>query len=283
MRDRPSFTAAWVAAARSFGVHLPEEARLADDPYGARFARTTALVGRPFASKLFPRRFVLYMQVRTRVLDDALHAFVKDGGTQIVLLGAGFDCRALRFAHELSRANATVFEVDHPATQAKKRDVLRGDVGAHTEYVAWDFEKNPMRDLPAELARHGHDAKKRTLTIWEGVTMYLSDDAIHASVTAMRDYSAPGSRLAMTYVDRALFEHPTLRARASHAFVSRIGEPLRFGWHPSELPAWMRTHGFEVERDASAREWGRELLPPKFALKMDENRRFAICMKAALT
>ena len=280
MRDRPSFTAAWVAAARSLGVHLPEDARLADDPYGARFARAASPLARPALSRaLFPRSVVLYMQVRTRVIDDALLAFARAGGTQVVLFGAGFDCRALRFARELR--DSTVFEIDHPATQARKREELRGDIGARTEYVAWNFERSPMSELGAELARHGHDRAKRTFTIWEGVTMYLSDDAIEQCVAAMRDYSAPGSGLAMTYVDRALLERPSLRARVAQAFVARVGEPFRFGWYPSELPSWMRARGFEVERDHTAREWSRELLAPRYALKTEDQRRFAICVRVS--
>jgi len=279
VRDRPSFTAAWVAAARSFGVHLPKEAQLADDPYGARFARTRWLVGKPLvAHALFPKRFVVYMQVRTRVIDDALRAFVARSGDQIVLLGAGFDCRALRFAHELRRA--TVFEVDHPATQAKKRAVLKDDVGARVEYVAWNFEERAMRELPKELARHGHDARKPTLTIWEGVTMYLSDEAIDQSLRAVRDYSAPGSEIAMTYVDRALLEKPTARARAAQAFVSRVGEPFRFGWNPRDLPAYLRDRGFEIVRDASMSEWGAELLPKNMKVDDGNRRRIAIVKRA---
>ena len=85
------------------------------------------------------------MQVRTRVIDDVMLDFVRAGGRQVVLLGAGFDCRALRFERELE--GATVFEVDHPATQSKKKRVLEGERGAHTEYVAWDFESRPLSEL----------------------------------------------------------------------------------------------------------------------------------------
>ncbi len=148
------------------------------------------------------QRAIIYMQVRTRVLDDVLLDFVGRGGSQVVLLGAGFDCRALRFTHELDSKHATVFEVDHPATQARKREVLRDDVGAKTEYIAWNFEERDMSELGAVLAEHGHDQRKPTLTIREGVTMYLTDGAIEASVRAMRDYSAPASRIAFTYVDQ---------------------------------------------------------------------------------
>src|SRR5262249_25735248 len=130
------------------------------------------------ASRALARDHVLGMQLRTRVLDDVLLGFVAQGGRQVLLLGAGFDCRAARFHPELS--GATVFEVDHPATQAKKRRVL-ADLGAESApvaYLAWDFETAPMADLPGRLAALGHDPERPTLTLWEGVTMYLTPDAI---------------------------------------------------------------------------------------------------------
>jgi len=281
VRDRPSVTAAWVAAWRSFGVLLPEEARLADDPYGARFARATGLFRTPaLARALFPQRALVYMQVRTRVLDDALRGFMRDGGAQVVLLGAGFDCRALRFAHELEAKHATVFEVDHPATQARKREVLAGDVGAKTEYIAWNFEERDMSELPGALAERGHDASKPTLTIWEGVTMYLSENAIDASVRAMRDYSGPASRIAFTYVDRALIEHPTARVRIVQRLVAGVGEPFRFGWDPHDLPRWLSARGFEVKTDDSMRDLSIELLPERFVLHADDaGRRIATAVR----
>src|SRR5262249_33277528 len=122
---RPSFSAAWVAACRSLGAKLPEDARLADDPYGAWFAgRRAAFLARALprvaTRPLWPA--ARYMQVRTRVVDDALRACVRAGGRQVLLLGAGYDARATRLAPELE--GARVFEVDHAATQARKRRIL---------------------------------------------------------------------------------------------------------------------------------------------------------------
>ncbi|HEY1954605.1 MAG TPA: SAM-dependent methyltransferase [Polyangiaceae bacterium] len=271
-------TAAWVAAARSFGVLLPERERLAEDPYGARFARTMPLFHRPrIARALFPRRAIVYMQLRTRAIDDVLREFVRGGGRQVVLLGAGFDCRALRFAREL--AGATVFEVDHPATQARKRAVLANDVGAKTEYVAWNFEERPVAELPAELAARGHDASKPTLTIWEGVTMYLRPRAIDDSVAAVATYSAPGSRLVFTYMERTLVENPTLRARAGAAIVGLVGEPFRFGFEPSELAGWLGARGFTLARDATMKELARELLGDEKLLSHEHGRHVATAVK----
>jgi len=279
VRDRPSITAAWVAAARSFGVLLPENERLADDPYGARFTRTTPLFRTPrLARVIFPRRAIVYMQVRTRVIDDAMLAFVREGGRQIVLLGAGFDCRALRFAREL--ANATVFEVDHPATQAKKRAELAHDVGAKTEYVAWNFERDPMRELPAALAAHGHDARERTLTIWEGVTMYLEPETIDACVATVAEYSAEGSRLVFNFMTRERVRHPDLVMRVGARVVAAVGEPFRFGFEPRELGAWLAARGFSLDRDAGFSELAAELIGPG-ALPRADDRHVAIATRRA--
>jgi methyltransferase (TIGR00027 family) len=275
--DRPSKTAEWVAVARSFGSLLPPEARLVDDPYGARFSRMGILKGAPpLALALFRKRFVLYMQVRSRVLDDALLAFVSGGGTQVVLLGAGFDCRALRFARELG--SVTVFEVDHPATQARKREVLRGESGARTEYVAWNFEEGTER-LPSALALHGHDAARPTLTIWEGVAMYLTPGAIEGTFETMRRYSAPGSKLAFTYVDRRGLERPSPGRRIVHRFLARIGEPFRFGWRPDALGGWLGERGFRLDENRSMAEWSRELLPEEHWLRREVGRYVAMATR----
>jgi methyltransferase (TIGR00027 family) len=262
------------------GTYLPPEARLADDPYGLTFAgfgatppRATALALRWF---LPVRVWVMYMQVRTRILDDILLAFVARGGTQIVLLGAGYDARAMRFADRLR--GATVFEVDHPATQGHKRAVVGSpaprvtrSVGAavsaapSVKYLAWHFEDHPMSELPAALAGIGHDAKAPTLTIWEGVTMYLTPDAIDASVRAVRALSASGSELALTYFTRDLIDRPDVVRKLMAAVVKTSGEPFRFGWDPAELPSWFAARGFALERDVSIADEAARMLPRAWA------------------
>ena len=254
-------TAAWVAAARSMGAHLPPEARLADDPYGLRFGRLTSPPPRAAALAVrwfLPMRvWVMYMQVRTRILDDVMLAFVRRGGRQIVLLGAGYDCRALRFADALG--GARVFEVDHPATQRNKRRVV-GDP-ANVTYLSWHFEEQPMSALPAALAAAGHQATEPTLTIWEGVTMYLTPDAIDASVRAVRAYSSRGSELALTYFTRDLIDRPDPIRRLMAAVVRRGGEPFRFGWDPAELGTFFDARGFALAKDVSIADEAERMLP----------------------
>lgn len=281
--DTPSRTAAFVAAARQLGQLLPDHARLVDDPFGAAFA--SPQVGkwlgdnteqlRPLAALPGMKQWILYMQVRTRVIDDALRVFIAGGGKQLVLLGAGFDCRALRLP-EL--ADVRVLEVDHPATQARKRSVL-DRIGARSPatYVTWDFESRAMEDLPDVLAEAGLDLAAPVFTIWEGVTMYLTETAIDASLRAIRAWSAPGSQLAMTYFAKSRIERPTLLTRAMLAVVATFGEPWKFGWIPDQLPGYLEARRFELVADISLSDAAKDLLPAELAAHVaNPDRRFAL-------
>jgi methyltransferase (TIGR00027 family) len=265
---RASFTARWVAACRAGAVLLPEEARLAEDPFGARFGGVPAWMTGAIAAKIVRAtpallRWILYMQVRTRVIDDALRDFVRAGGRQVMILGAGFDCRAARLADVLG--DSVVYEIDHPATQARKREVIAGARSARVVYVPWDFEARRLSELPAALASEGHDRSRPTLTIWEGVTMYLTEPAIEESVAAVHALSAPGSPLVFTYFERRLLDEPDARAKVIHRFVKRIGEPFRWAWDPTDLPQWLASRHFELEQDRDAGEAAPTLLPPQWA------------------
>jgi methyltransferase (TIGR00027 family) len=269
-KDSPSFTAAWVAAMRGLGAFLPDRLRLVDDPYGLRFARPVrALRDDPAAERRgrstarlwmrgYLRRFAIYMQLRTRVIDDDVAAFAAAGGRQIVLLGAGFDCRAWRLA---ALAGATVYEVDHPATQAKKRALMAAEpTPAHVVFVPWDFERQPLSELPERLRCEGHDRLAPTMTVLEGVVMYLSEAALDATFACIASYSAAASRLAVTYMDHELIERRSRGLALQHAAVRVFGEPFRTGFDPAAFSAWLLARGFRVDRDESAAESGARLL-----------------------
>jgi methyltransferase (TIGR00027 family) len=276
---RASRTAEYVAALRGLGTLLPSPAQLIDDPWGARWTGSEALrrtaARAPRLSGLLSRpawKELLYMQVRTHVLDEAVRRFAGEGGRQLVLFGAGLDARALR----LRELGLRVFEVDHPATHARKREVI-GDASA---LVAWDFERDPLRSLPERLESEGYVRAAIGCVVWEGVTMYLSPAAIEDSVAALRALLAAGSTLAFTYFGRARFESPSRGTRLVARWVARHGEPWQFGWTPSELPGWLAERGFRVERDEDTATFAREYLPAKFARRIPiEHRRIAICRR----
>jgi methyltransferase (TIGR00027 family) len=120
------------------------------------------------------------MIIRTRFIEERLAQAIRDGVSQVVILGAGFDTRAYRLTELLK--DARVYEVDQPSTQEyKKRRVKETgiEVPPNLTYVPVDFRHDPVGDV---LARAGHDSSKRTFFVWEGVTMYLPEEAVEATL-----------------------------------------------------------------------------------------------------
>jgi methyltransferase (TIGR00027 family) len=165
---------------------------------------------------------------RTRFIDDALLAAIHRGLDQVVILGAGYDCRPYRLA-ELR--GVAVFEVDQPVTQARKRERLGKlvpQVPGHVEFVSIDFNERSLFD---GMKGTGFQPGRRNFFIWEGVTEYLSADAVDATFRFVVGVSASGSALVFTYTDAGLIDGTKEFAGGKRLLnLNRLGgEPYRFG------------------------------------------------------
>ncbi|MBO0750738.1 MAG: class I SAM-dependent methyltransferase [Bradyrhizobiaceae bacterium] len=281
--DKPSHTAGHVAALRGLGVLLPPAGRLVDDRFGAEWTGWACLrrlaAAWPGAAQRLSRpmwRWLLYMQVRTFALDQEVARFAQQGGRQLILLGAGLDARALRLRH----LGLTVFEVDHPATQARKRRLL-GDAAT---FAAFDFEHDPLGELPQRLADLGYRREERGCVVWEGVTMYLSEATNAATFAMLADLLAPASAVAFTYFAKDLLAAPGWHNLMMRQFVASRGEPWVFGWEPEHLPAWLAARGFALEHDDSTLALAARMLPADLAARVrDDQRRIALARRDAVT
>jgi methyltransferase (TIGR00027 family) len=185
---------------------------------------------------------------RTRLIDEIVQEAVSSTG-QAVLLGAGFDSRPYRLS---CLRVGSVFEVDHPATQRRKRAKLeqarvsRRDV----RFVATDLR---IGGLDEALAAAGFDPKRPTLFIWEGVTNYLPDDAVDATLRWCAG-AAAGSHLVFTYVDRSVLHDPSQYHGAERVLATsrRAGEAVTFGMDPEEVPAYLSERGLVLITDTGA-------------------------------
>jgi methyltransferase (TIGR00027 family) len=284
-----SATAGRVAALRGLTPLLPRDAQLVDDPYGVLFGpkslsrlRETLLRHPGWAGLAAPLvdpllKGALSLQIRTRAFDDLVLDFLRASGRQLVILGAGFDCRALRLRQQLE--GCLVLEVDHPATQAAKRHVLAGASAppSPARYVAFDLERDALSGLGARLATEGHESSARTLVIWEGVTMYLTGAAVASTVGAVRELSAPGSVLGFNYVELESLAHPNAAERTWRWLAARSGEPFRFGFDPASLSGWLRERGFQLQSDESFDALTVRWLPKRYArIPQVAGRRFAV-------
>jgi methyltransferase (TIGR00027 family) len=190
--------------------------------------------------------------LRTRYTEDALRAAVANGVRQYLILGAGFDSFALRlpaFAQDLQ-----IYEIDHPATQALKRQRLREcglSLSPAVHFLAADLAQE---QLPAALARSSFDPALRSFVSWLGVTMYLTRDANLAALRAIAQSVAPGSELVFTYFDLEGGPQQSERVRALSARVAALGEPFQSGFDPGTIGADLQACGWTLREDLTDRE-----------------------------
>jgi methyltransferase (TIGR00027 family) len=263
---RVSRTAEFMGLFRALeSVRRPAAARLFEDPFAARLLPASLravvatarlpLVGGGVA-RLIDRRWPGARSsgvARTRLIDEALAAALHAGIDQVVILGAGFDCRAYRLS---GIERARVFEVDYPSTSAAKRArlaALLGGLPGHVTFVALDFDRQP---LLAALAAAGCDRGRRSIVIWEGVTNYLTAAAVDATLRAIATF-APGSRLLFTYVHRGVLDGSVAFEGAERLgpTLRRAREPWTFGFDPAELPAYLAARGIALVDDLGADDY----------------------------
>ncbi len=237
-------------AVRILGDAYAEELRRTPDPDPGRKQR-------PFSIGL--RAFLV---ARGRYAEDCLATAVTQGVTQYVLLGAGLDTFALRNPHPHLR----VFEVDHPATQTWKRNLLEA-AGLLTPatFVPVDFEVPSLR---AQLATAGHDTTQATVFAWLGVVPYLTLEIFRATL-AFIAAQPPGSILILDYAQPRHVLPPDERlARDSLAArVRQAGEPFQLFFTSTE-----------IARELSAFHSLEDLGTPELNARYFHNRTDQLCL-----
>lgn len=241
-----SRTALLVAAYRARASR--REGALISDPWAAGLAGDD---GEALAAKVdsFLNERELWIAVRTAWLDEHVLRWIRDHAapTQVVVLGAGLDARAARLAHEGVR----FFEVDQPATQKEKLARLGHLPGYPRDaatYVACDFEKDDFLD---RLAKNGFDPACPALILWEGVTYYLPEPAIRATLRRVSTGCEPRSVLLFDHFTRSFVEGAT-RAdgdQQARELVEGLGES--FVWGSNDPLPMLFEEGFRHVRSVS--------------------------------
>lgn len=258
-----SVTAEVVCYFRALETARPAPRRVLSDPYAVHFLGRSwrRALQNPLVANLAASRSPIFdlgsyglqrfVAARHRFIDDALLDFLGRGGEQVVILGAGFDARALRFGELL--AGRPLFEVDFPATQARKqrrldRAIAAGhiatDAAKALSFLPIDFEQQTLEQgLRASPFRPG----LKTFYAWEGVSMYLSPATVELTLGTLARLSAPGSELALDLWSPSRSKSPLALARRLGAqTLSLIGEPLRFSLSPSRAPTFFLRLGYHT-------------------------------------
>lgn len=195
------------------------------------------------------------VNARTHKIDQTLQEMASDGLEQVVALGAGFDTRAYRFAEKMP--DIRFFELDLPATLHRKKEMVKSAIGHIPDYVAYapiDFNKETIDEA---LVRVGYDSAKKTFFVWEGVSMYITEEAVKATLQFIATGSAPGSAVVFDYMMAGVAAKDWKRypqARVIATLCALHGEPWIFGFPAPSASPFVQKMGLDVVEDLSGKE-----------------------------
>lgn len=256
-RGVPSRTA-WGAASHRAAHQLLENGQIFSDPLAVR------ILGEPSEAIVRdaqdPSRLGMrwYIAARTRFAEDTLALAVERGVLQFVVLGAGLDTYAYRGS---MRDRLRIFEVDRPAIQLWKRELLDNAgmaIPNSLTFAPIDFERQTLSD---GLAAAGFLRHEQAFFTWLGVVPYLSEEAVLSTLQFIAGLR--GARVVFDYSDPP--ESFEGEARINHlkraARVAAIGEPWLSYFQPDELHAQLASLGFLEIEDLGPQEIARRYFP----------------------
>jgi methyltransferase (TIGR00027 family) len=272
--NRPSSTAALIAAATVFLARDPRLAALVPTgaaPVCARCLESVSLLGTVqtvsrtglrWAARLAERATVpgllLHFMLRKRWIEEAVRAALAESCAQVVVIGAGFDTLAPRLSAEFPRASFC--EIDHPATQARKRAALPG-APANLHFIAADLSRTRLQDA---LSAGAYRPELRTVFVVEGLLMYLADAEVSGLFTALREAGRAGAVVVFTVMEpapggRLAFHNATLLVRW---LLWRWSEPFVSALRREDAARFLERSGFRLQALADSEALRARYLAP---------------------
>ena len=258
-------TAQGVAKQRLIETLAKPDKRIINDPYADRFvigAGLIKLMGHELSvwlTKKFAPGFHEHLISRTRFIDDLIKDSAASGSEQYVILGAGYDLRAHRL--ELP-SSLKIFEVDQPEVQARKRSKLPKELpnSESVTYVSVDFNH---QSLTEQLLAAGFDQSKSTVFTLEGVSQYITKEAVTSTIKDLAALTKKtSSTFFISYVDKLLDKEPEAcfgkgypkaarRAETIKRLSAKVGEPWISFYTAEEIEGLLSKNGFSVKENKS--------------------------------
>lgn len=202
----------------------------------------------PYADKLLrymlgPKGVYEWVIARTKYIDTLFEKAGEETFGQVLILGAGFDSRSVRFHKQL--ANARVFELDSGTTQLMKtmQYLKRGIiVPDNVTFIPINFE---IESVTSKLEKAGFNKDAKTLLLIEGAVQYLKPEVERQTMTSILGLTSPGSRLILEYGDAGMTE-----------WLESGVEHLKFGLSQDVVECFLVESGYRLldRKDAKALE-----------------------------
>ncbi len=261
-------TAQGVAKQRLIETLAKSDKRVINDPYADRFvmgAGFIKLMGHKFSAwfgkKLAPGLHE-HLIARTRFIDDLIEKAANSGAEQYVILGAGYDLRA----HRLDLPSSLrIFEVDQAEVQARKRSKLPENItnAANVTYVTVDFTH---QSLAEQLTAAGFDKSKPTIFTLEGVSQYITKEAVSSTIEELAMLiQTTSATFFISYVDELLNKDPEAcfgtgypnaarRAETIKILSAKVGEPWISFYTAEEIASLLSRNGFSVTENVTVED-----------------------------
>lgn len=258
-------TAQGVAKQRLIETLARPDERIINDPYADRFvigASFIKLMGHKLSvwlSQKFVPGFHEHLISRTRFIDDLIKKSATSGAEQYVILGAGYDLRAHRL--ELP-SSLRIFEVDQPEVQTRKRSKLPRELpnSENVTYVTVDFTH---QSLTKQLMDAGFDQSKSTVFTLEGVSQYITKEAVSSTIKEMATLTQKASSIFfISYVDELLNKNPEAcfgkgypkaakRAKLIKNLSAKAGEPWISFYGAEEMESVLSQNGYSIKENVT--------------------------------
>jgi methyltransferase (TIGR00027 family) len=246
------------------GVRARESGRLFEDPFAARVAGEHGLA---LAARFCEKTPQLggMVAARTRHLDAQILDFVRTGGRDLVILGAGFDMRPFRLALP---AGTRVFELDFPSVLADRQQRLAGMGVKDPPHVTRIQVPIDLRATTlANALRGAVDFASPVFIAWEGMSMYFEEAEVRAMLAGMAPLLRNNrSRLWLDLVDRRAIFDPDVfpEVKAFMTGMQMLGEPFVFGVVSAK--DFMESNGFHCHQAVSSDIFLGEKRDPVFSV-----------------
>lgn len=200
-----------------------------------------------FMNKFAPRGIYEYVIGRTKYIDEITGKALENDFDQILLLGAGFDSRAIRF-DKINR-KTTFFEMDAEITQKAKIDQFKRrkiSIPEKCKFIPINFNLEKIED---KLNQSTFKLNKKTLFILEGLLMYLNEEAVNENFRVIKIFAGKGSWIVCDFIYKSVLKKENIHYGEKDIYeqVNKVGEAWKFGIEKQNIKSFFSNKGFSIK------------------------------------
>ncbi|MGZ7048260.1 MAG: class I SAM-dependent methyltransferase [Methanobacterium sp.] len=211
-----------------------------------------------FKNRFFPKGMYEYVIARTKFIDSVFQKAMQNKFDQILIFGAGFDSRGVRFSN-LNKLTE-IFELDAPITQNAKVKQLKNrgiEINPNIHFVSIDFNKESPQE---KLLKSGFIENEKSLFILEGLTMYLDPEAVDKTFNVINKFAGKESEVVFDYVYSSVLREENLYYGESEVYkgVKDRGEPWSFGIEKGKVESFLENKDLKLIQNLNSEDLEKE-------------------------